>query len=52
MTNAKVCQGFHDDKKVEEHWYRISEGPWRLFGQRTPFITFWQVLRNNSWRSN
>jgi len=21
MTNAKVYQGFHDDKKVEEHWY-------------------------------
>jgi len=20
MTNAKVYQGFHDDKKVEEHW--------------------------------
>jgi len=22
MTNAKVCQGFHDDKKVEGHWCR------------------------------
>jgi len=21
MTNAKVYQGFHDDKKVEEHWF-------------------------------
>jgi len=20
MTNAKVYQGFHDDKKVEDHW--------------------------------
>jgi len=20
MTNAKVYQGFHDDKNVEEHW--------------------------------
>jgi len=25
MTNAKVYQGFRDDKKVEEHWYA-----WRL----------------------
>ena len=23
MTNAKVYQVFHDDKKVEEHWYRL-----------------------------
>jgi len=23
MKNAKVYQGFHDDKKVEEHWYRV-----------------------------
>jgi len=23
MTNAKVCQGFHDDKKVEEHCINI-----------------------------
>jgi len=22
MTNAKVYQEFHDDKKVEEHWFR------------------------------
>jgi len=22
MKNAKVYQGFHDDKKVEEHWCR------------------------------
>jgi len=22
MTNAKVYQEFHDDKKVEEHWCR------------------------------
>jgi len=22
MTNAKVYQGFHDDKKIEEHWRR------------------------------
>ena len=32
--------------------YRIDERPWRTYGQPTPFITFWQVLRNNSWRSN
>jgi len=24
MTNAKVYQGFHDDKKVEEHWSRLE----------------------------
>jgi len=23
MTNAKVYQGFHDDKKVEEHWISL-----------------------------
>jgi len=23
MTNAKVYQGFHDDKKFEEHWSRL-----------------------------
>ena len=23
MTNAKVYQGFHDDKKVEEHWFKF-----------------------------
>jgi len=22
MTNTEVYQGFHDDKKVEEHWSR------------------------------
>ena len=22
MTNAKVCQGFHDGKKVEEHYFK------------------------------
>jgi len=21
MTNTKVYQGFHDDKKVAEHWH-------------------------------
>jgi len=21
MTNGKVYQGFHNEKKVEEHWY-------------------------------
>jgi len=27
MTIAKVYQGFHDDKKVEEHWskWKISK---------------------------
>jgi len=25
MTNAKVYQGFRDDKKVEEHWL---SAPW------------------------
>jgi len=25
MTNAKVYQGFHDDQKVEEHWYRYMK---------------------------
>jgi len=25
MTNAKVYQGFHDDKKVEEHWFRTGK---------------------------
>jgi len=24
MTNAKVYQGFHDDKKVEEHFSRTT----------------------------
>jgi len=24
MTNAKVYQGFHDYKKVEEHWCSLS----------------------------
>jgi len=23
MTNAKVYQGFHDNKKVEEHCYKV-----------------------------
>jgi len=38
MTNAKVYQGFHDDKKVEEHWCRWNsrhtcfEAPFRLTG--------------------
>jgi len=32
--------------------HRIGEGHWRSSSQPTPFITFWQVLRNNSWRSN
>jgi len=22
MTNAKLYEGFHDDKKVEEHWFK------------------------------
>jgi len=22
VTNAKIYQGFHDEKKVEEHWSR------------------------------
>jgi len=28
MTNAKVCQGFHDYKKVEEHCsiYKVRGG--------------------------
>jgi len=25
MTNAKVYQGFRDDKKVEEHWHKVNE---------------------------
>ena len=32
--------------------YRIGERPWRSSSQPTPFITFRQVLRNNSWTSN
>jgi len=24
MINAKAYQGFHDDKKVEEHWHRYN----------------------------
>jgi len=24
MTNGKVYQGFHNDKKVEEHWSNIN----------------------------
>jgi len=24
MTNVKVYQRFHDDKKVEEHWYSLN----------------------------
>jgi len=32
--------------------YRIGERPWRSSDQPTLFITFWQVLRNNRWRSN
>jgi len=24
MTNAEVYQGFHDDKKVEDHWLRYK----------------------------
>jgi len=32
--------------------YRIGKRPWRLFSQPTPFITFWQVLINNTWTSN
>jgi len=24
MTNAKVFQGFHDDKKVEKHWLKAK----------------------------
>ena len=31
-----------DAEKVEKHWS----------SQPTPFIIFWQVLRNNSWTSN
>jgi len=31
---------------------RIGERPWRSSSQPTPFIIFWQVLRNNSWTSN
>jgi len=27
MTNAEVYQGFHDDKKVEEHWCRWNSRP-------------------------
>jgi len=23
MTNARTYQGFHDDKKVEEHWSKV-----------------------------
>jgi len=30
----------------------IGERPLRSSSQPTPFITFWQVLRNNSWTSN
>ena len=30
--------------------HRISEGPLRASSQRTPFTTFWQVLKNNSWK--
>jgi len=25
MTNAKVYQGFHDDKKVEEHCLGVNQ---------------------------
>jgi len=32
--------------------YRTGERPWRSSSQPTPFIIFWQVLRNNSWTSN
>ena len=32
--------------------YRIGERPWRSSSQPTSFITFWQVLRNNSCTSN
>jgi len=32
--------------------HRIGERPWQSSSQPTPFISFWQLLRNNSWRSN
>jgi len=40
---------------VNKEWavsYRIGERPWRSSSQPTPFIIFWQVLRNNRWTSN
>jgi len=24
MTNGKVYQGFHNDKKIEEHYFKVS----------------------------
>jgi len=39
MTNAKVYQGFHDDKKVEEHWFRTCNR--RSFSFEKVF--FWDI---------
>jgi len=30
--------------------HKVGEGPWRSSSQPSPFITFWQVLENNSWK--
>jgi len=32
--------------------YRIGEGPCRSSSQPTLFISFWEVLKNNTWKSN
>jgi len=32
--------------------YATGEGPWRSCSRTTLLITFWKVLKNNSWRSN
>jgi len=45
MTNAKVYQWFHDDKKFEKHWCRWNSRHklWSIFHTQTGW-PYWYVI--------
>jgi len=45
MTNAKVYQGFHDDKKFEEHWCKWnSRHKFRSTFHAQTGWSYWHVI--------
>jgi len=42
MTSAEVCQGFHDDKKVEEHWFTLYISCEKVIVNLTNLLFSWQ----------
>jgi len=49
IDDGKITDQFKQSATVS---HKIGERPWRSSCQPTPFITFWTVLKNNSWKSN